>query len=161
MGCSPLQAVALGSWGWFLCQVRSESCAGTGAAIPCCKVTVGWPGRCYVGLWVLHPGITVSVSLSHSGCTCTPHTPCPVRGWLYHSPSASHTHSHRSNWSLLLLAMQSGLSAVVIQRTTRAAPSPRYRSRAAAPAAGSAMGHLPPRGQVAHSPGQHRESLLR
>lgn len=48
------------------------------------------------------------------------------------------SHSHRTNWSLLLLAMQSGLSAVVIQQTVRAAPSPQCRSRAAAPVAGSA-----------------------
>lgn len=44
--------------------------------------------------------------------------------------------------------MQSGLSAVVIQQTVKAAPSPGYRSRAAAPVAGSACWERGGLGQV-------------
>lgn len=152
-------SVALGSLGCFLCRVRSEACAGTSAVLPYHQKTVGGQAGGVVGS--AHASQCQSLSRTLWRHVHTTQPLGPRRGWARPSPSASHTHSHRTNWSLLLLALQSGVSATVTRRSTRAAPSPRHRSRAAPPAAGSARGHLLPRGQATHSPGQYRESLQR
>lgn len=69
-----------------------------------------------------------------------------------------HTRSQSESESLIAVW---GVAGMVTPRKVRRAPSPRCPCTAAAPAAGSATGHLPPRGQAARSPGRCRESRQR
>lgn len=90
------------------------------------------------------------------------HAPTPashlVRGALSGTRPLPHTRSQSESKSLIAVW---GAAGTVTPRKVRRAPSPRCPCRAAAPAAGSATGHLPPRGRAARSPGRCRESRQR
>lgn len=119
-----------------------------------------------LGPWALAQGITVLVS-HIPGRVHTTHAsthPILLSGQRLarshtHSPSLPHTWSQSKSESYCCAG--GGESGGVTPRRARTAPSPRCPCRAEALAAGSATGHLPPRGRAARLPGRCRESHQR